>query len=172
MGNMEQVGHTLETFAAQCHDFIKAEPGAAGRQNVCSLLSQVLLDEQFVAKYVDSNSLERNVLYEDPEFGFCILAHNYEGPKVSDPHDHGHSWAIYGQARGETAMNDWALVEKASVQTPGKVKHVRTYTLTPGVAHLYNEGDLHSPKRDASTKLIRIEGTDMTKVKRLKFVAI
>lgn len=169
MGNMEQVGHTLESFAAKCHDFIKAEPGATGRRKVCDLLSQVLADEQFVAKYVDSNSKERNILYQDPEFGFCILAHNYEGPKESGPHDHGHSWAIYGQARGETAMNDWSLVEQASAEKPGKVKHVRTYKLTPGVAHLYNEGDLHSPSRVASTKLIRIEGTDMTKVKRFKF---
>src|SRR5688572_588107 len=72
MGNMEQVGHTLENFAARCHDFIKAEPGPAGRRKVCDLLSQVLADEQFVAKYVDSNSKERNILYEDPEFGFCI----------------------------------------------------------------------------------------------------
>ena len=118
---------TLEAFAAKCHDFVKAEPGPAGRQKICTLLSQVLKDEQFVAKYVDSNSKERNVLYEDPEFGFCIIAHNYEGPKTSDPHDHGPSWAIYGQARGETAMNDWALLESASEQKPGKVKHVRTF---------------------------------------------
>jgi hypothetical protein len=169
MGNMEQVGLSLEQFAAKCHDFIKAEPGPAGRKKVCGLLSQVLADGQFVAKYVDPVKAERHMLYQDPEFGFCILAHSYEGPKESDPHDHAHSWAIYGQARGETAMNDWSLVSAASADKPGKVKHVRTYTLTPGVAHLYNEGDLHSPSRKSSTKLIRIEGTDMTKVKRFKY---
>ena len=172
MGNMDQVGHTLEDFAAKCHDFIKAEPGPAGREKVCQLLSTVLADEQFVARYVDPNKDERKILYQDPEFGFCILAHNYEGPKESSPHDHGPSWAIYGQARGETAMNDWSLLQKPTEQVPGKVKHVRTYKLTPGVAHLYNEGDLHSPSRVASTKLIRIEGTDMTKVKRMKFEAV
>ncbi len=172
MGNMDQVGHTLEDFAAKCHDFIKAEPGPAGRKKVCELLSKVLADEQFVARYVDPNKEERHILYQDPEFGFCILAHNYEGPKESSPHDHGPSWAIYGQARGETAMNDWSLLEKPTEQVAGKVKHVRTYKLTPGVAHLYNEGDLHSPSRAASTKLIRIEGTDMTKVKRMKFEAV
>ena len=172
MGNMEHVGHTLETFAAQCHDFIKAEPGPAGRKKVCGLLSEVLSDEQFVAKYVDSNKAERNMLYEDPEFGFVILAHNYEGPKESAPHDHGPSWAIYGQARGETAMNDWSLLEAVGPEKTGKVKHVRTYKLTPGVAHLYNEGDLHSPSRAASTKLIRIEGTNMEKVRRFKFEAV
>ena len=172
MGNMEHAGHTLESFAARCHDFIKAEPGPAGRQKVVALLSEVLRDGQFVAKYVDSNDKERHCLYEDPEFGFCILAHNYVGPKESGPHDHGPSWAIYGQVRGETQMNDWSLVEKATAEVPGKVRHVRTYKLTPGVAHLYNEGDLHSPSRAASTRLIRIEGTDMTKVKRFKFVPV
>ena len=46
---------------------------------------------------------------------------------------------------------------------------VRTYKLTPGTAYLYNEGDLHSPRRDGDTRLIRIEGTDLTKVERDKF---
>ena len=37
------------------------------------------------------------------------------------------------------------------------------------MAHVYNEGDLHSPKRSGPTGLIRIEGTNMDKVKRLKY---
>ena len=52
---------------------------------------------------------------------------------------------------------------------PGKVEKVRTYQLAPGMAHLYDEGDLHSPRRDAETRLIRIEGVDLTQVKRDKF---
>ena len=52
---------------------------------------------------------------------------------------------------------------------PGKVRHVRSYPLAPGMAHVYNEGDLHSPKREGPTKLIRIEGTNVEKVRRLAF---
>ena len=37
------------------------------------------------------------------------------------------------------------------------------------MAYLYNEGDLHAPRRDGPTRLIRLEGTNMDKVKRLKF---
>ena len=66
-------------------------------------------------------------------------------------------------------MRDYQLIEKATAEKAGKAKHTRTYKLTPGVAHVYNEGDLHSPKRVTSTKLIRIEGRDLTKVKRFKF---
>ena len=50
-----------------------------------------------------------------------------------------------------------------------EVKRTRTYKLTPGMAYLYNEGDLHSPRRDGPTRLIRLEGTNMDKVKRLRF---
>lgn len=38
-----------------------------------------------------------------------------------------------------------------------------------GEAHLYNEGDLHSPRRDGSTMLIRIEGKNMDKIRRLSY---
>ena len=45
----------------------------------------------------------------------------------------------------------------------------REYKLVPGDAHLYNEGDLHSPRREAPTRLIRIEGKNMEKVQRFPY---
>lgn len=166
------MAHTLQQFAATCHDVLKAEPGPAGRKKVCALLQEVLADEKFVSTHISDGVPDRKILYEDPELSFCILAHNYLGAKESSPHDHGSSWAIYGQARGETEMTDYELLEPASPDKPGKVRKLRTYKLTPGVAHVYNEGDLHSPKRVASTRLIRIEGVNMEKVRRLKYEAV
>ena len=46
------------------------------------------------------------------------------------------------------------------------------YTLKPGDAYLYEPGVLHSPRRDGSTKLIRIEGVNMDRVKRKPYVAV
>jgi len=166
------MAHTIQQFAASCHDLLKAEPGPAGRHKVCSLLEEVLKDQSFLAANFDEQTPERKILYEDPELGFCILAHSYKGAKTSPPHDHGPSWAIYGQAQGETEMSDYELLQPAQPEKPGKVRRKRTYKLTPGVAHVYNEGDLHSPRRESSTRLIRIEGTNMEKVKRLKFEAV
>ena len=163
------MGHTLDGFAAACHRILTEHPGRAGREEVCALLQDVLKDETFVGAHLTDDGPERKILYEDPQLGFCILAHVYAGPKESAPHDHGPTWAIYGQARGETLMNDWALVEPASEAKPGKVRHVRSYPLKPGMAHVYNEGDLHSPRRDGPTRLIRIEGRNMDKVKRLAY---
>src|SRR5262249_5197658 len=77
----------------------------------------------------------------------------------------------YGQAKGETEMTDYELVAPASAEKPGKAKALRTYKLTPGTAYLYNEGDLHSPRRNGPTQLIRLEGTNMDRVQRLRFEA-
>ena len=37
-------------------------------------------------------------IYRDAETGFNVLVHIYEKGKTGPPHDHGTSWAVYGQA--------------------------------------------------------------------------
>lgn len=163
------MGYTLEQFSTECHRILKQDPGVAGREKVCALVRQVLKDDAFIAATLGDKVPERKVLYEDPELGFCILGHVYDGAKDSNPHDHGPSWAIYGQARGETIMTDYFPVARPGEGKPGKARPVRDYKLTPGMAYLYNEGDLHSPRRDGPTRLIRIEGKNMDTVKRFPY---
>jgi predicted metal-dependent enzyme (double-stranded beta helix superfamily) len=163
---------TLQQFAAECRTILRSEPGPSGRRQICMRLEELLRNPEFVSQNLDERTPERQVLYEDPDLGFCVLAHSYKGPKDSPPHDHGPSWAIYGQAEGETEMTDYELVAAAAEGKPGKARAVRTYKLTPGAAYLYNEGDLHSPRRRGPTRLIRIEGMNMDRIKRLKFEAV
>jgi predicted metal-dependent enzyme (double-stranded beta helix superfamily) len=163
---------TLQQFAAECRTILRSEPGPSGRRQICMRLEELLRSPEFVSQNLDDRTPERQVLYEDPDLGFCVLAHSYKGPKDSPPHDHGPSWAIYGQAEGETEMTDYELVAPAAEGKPGKARAVRTYKLTPGAAYLYNEGDLHSPRRRGPTRLIRIEGMNMDRIKRLKFEAV
>jgi hypothetical protein len=166
------MGYTLEQFSAECHRILKADPGPEGRKRVCAVVQEVCNDPAFVAKHLDDGVPERKILYEDPELGFCILAHVNRGARESAPHDHGPTWAIYGQAAGETMMNDWAMLEPAGEGKTGKVRHVRSYKLTPGMAYVYNEGDLHSPSRNGPTKLIRIEGKNVEKLRRYPYQAV
>jgi hypothetical protein len=163
------MGYTLEQFAKECHRILAADPGPAGRKQVCGVVQDVLKDQAFVQNYLGDEVGDRKIIYEDPELGFCILAHHYEGARTSNPHDHGPYWAIYGQAVGETIMSDFALVEPAGEGKRGKVRYVKSYTLKPGMAHVYNEGDLHAPRREASTKLIRIEGRNLDKIRRFGY---
>jgi len=160
---------TLEQFASECRTILKSEPGPSGRRQICMRLEELLKEPGFLAATLNDHTPERQVLYEDPELGFCILAHNYTGAKESNPHDHAHSWAIYGQAKGETEMTDWDLVERATHEKPGKVRRRRTYNLKPGMAYVYNVGDLHSPRREGSTKPSRIEGKNRENVKGLNY---
>jgi hypothetical protein len=106
------------------------------------------------------------VLYEDPELGFCICGHVYEGAANGAPHDHGSSWAIYGVAQGDTEMTDWRIVKKAEGDAPNLVEPVKTYVMKPGDAHVYDVGAVHSPMRAGPTKLVRIEGKNLDHVKR------
>ena len=162
--------YTLEQFAADCRAALTKDPGPAGREFCRQYTERACSDSEFVAKHLGpDNHDDRRILYEDPDLKFCILAHVYKGQKNSNPHDHGPSWAVYGQVAGTTEMTNWRLVAKPADGAPGKVAKVRTYELTPGVAHTYNEGVLHSPARGGDTKLIRIEGQDLSKVKRDQF---
>ena len=163
------MGYGLEQFSTECHNILEHDPGVEGRKKVCALVREVLKDDAFLDTYLTDDTPERKVLYEDPELGFCILGHVYQGAKDSNPHDHGSSWAIYGQARGETVMTDYAAVARPSEGQPGKARPAKEYTLTPGMAYLYNEGDLHSPRRDGPTRLIRIEGKNMDKIRRYPY---
>jgi predicted metal-dependent enzyme (double-stranded beta helix superfamily) len=163
------MSYTLEQMSDDMHRLIATEPGPEGRKKVCGLVQKACSDQDFVAKYLPEDGPERKILYEDPEFKFCILAHVYHGAKESPPHDHGPTWAIYGQAVGETVMSDWDKLAPASENEPGKVELRREYTLSPGMAYVYNEGDLHSPRRAGSTRLIRIEGRDVTKIRRYAY---
>jgi len=166
------MGTRLEQFAAECRRLLQAEPGPAGRKRVCELLSASLRDAAFVEEVVNDATSERQLAYEDAELGFCIFGHRYDHARADvPPHDHGPSWAIYGQARGETKMTDYALVEPAAPGKAGKVRATRSYAIGPGDAYLYNEGDLHAPLREGPTRLVRIEGTNMDRIERLKFAA-
>jgi hypothetical protein len=163
---------TLDSFASECRRLLKADPGPAGRDKVRAVVQEVLKDEKFLGTYLNENTPDREVIYEDPELGFCICAHLNRDAREANPHDHGSSWAIYGQAFGETEMSDWEIIGPAAEGKPGKVRRAKVYVLKPGMAHIYNEGDVHSPKRITTTGLIRIEGKNTQKMKRLAYKAV
>lgn len=163
---------SLEEFTGRCRLALQRAPGEAGRREVTSLVREALADPAFVAAQIPDGTPERHVLFEDPDLGFTVIAHAYGGAKTSGPHDHGPSWAIYGQAAGETLMTDWDCVTPASPGRPGKARRTRDYVLRPGDAHLYEPGVLHSPRRDGATRLLRIEGMNMDRVKRLPYEAV
>ena len=159
--------YTLEQLSADIKAALTADPGKGGKDAVCKLVSRVCLDKEFVAKHLTPDQCKpRKVLYEDAELGFCICGHVYEKPAHGSPHDHGSSWAIYGLAEGDTEMTDWRVVRKGEGDLPTLVEPDRVYVMKPGDAHFYDVGVIHSPKRDGLTRLVRIEGANLDRIKR------
>lgn len=152
------MSHTIESFSQQVRNTLLADPGPAGRENVRVLLEAVVKDSEFARQQLGDDQPQRRVLYQDPDLGFAILGHVFKEARRTQPHDHGISWAIYGQVSGETIMDGWDIVEPATPEKPGKVKLRDSIRLKPGAARVYNEGEIHSPRRDGPAKLVRIEG--------------
>jgi hypothetical protein len=128
------MSRTLDQFAADCRRILAADSGLEGRERVRALLGEVCSDAAFVATYLSDHVSVRQILYEDPELGFCIVGH-VEG-------------------------------------LPGKARRVRDYTLKPGSAHVYNEGDVHSPWRNGPTRPLRVEGRNLEHIYSAFFEAI
>jgi hypothetical protein len=159
--------YTLEELSADIRKALKGNPGLAGKETVCKLVSRVLLDKEFIATHLTAEQCRpRKVLYEDPDLGFCICGHVYETASPGAPHDHGSSWAIYGLAVGDTEMTDWRIVKQGQGDVPTLVEPGKVYVLKPGDCHFYDVGAVHSPRRTGLTKLVRIEGRNLDHVKR------
>lgn len=162
------MSYTLEQFSADIRSALQGNPGANGRRKVCQFVSKALVDKAFVERHLTSEQCRpRKVLFEDPDLGFCICGHVYEhGKSEVWPHDHGTSWAIYGLAEGRTEMTEWQVVRDGDETNPTLVEPLRSYEIKRGHCHLYEVGDIHSPIIGVGSKLIRIEGENLDKVRR------
>ena len=67
--------YDLDQFAADCHSILSRDGGPAGREEVRQRLEQLLGNADFVRAYCgDDQPSGLNLLYEDKELGFQILA--------------------------------------------------------------------------------------------------
>tara|TARA_B100000686_G_scaffold276884_1_gene296120 strand:- start:160 stop:666 length:507 start_codon:yes stop_codon:yes gene_type:complete len=167
------MGYTLEKLAGDCRFAMDSDSGPPGREKVRAFVAKACSDDTFVNTHLgEDNKSARKILYEDDKHKFCILAHVYEGARSSNPHDHGESWAIYAQASGVTTMTDWQKIKSPQKGNPGHARKIRDYDLKRGDAFLYNEGDLHSPSRADTTRLIRVEGKNLAGISRDSYIPI
>ncbi len=166
------MAYDLDQFIADTRSTLERDPGPKGRNEVMTNLEQLLKNQDFVDKYCgDDQPTGIKTLYEDPKLGFQILSHVMGKARVSPPHDHGKSWAIYGQATKYTDMTEWEREDDGSDPTHAKVKAVKKYRLNPGQAGIYQDGDIHSIDYPDNARFVRVTGTDLDKIDRIKIDA-
>jgi hypothetical protein len=161
--------YDLDAFCHDCRDALKADTGPGGREAVRRNLERLLAERAFVEEHVLSMEPGRHTLYEDPELGFVVLSHVNTKASKSPPHDHGASWAIYGQATQYTDMVEWEREDDGADSEAAKLKPVKKYRLLPGHAGIYQDGKIHSIDYPDGARFVRVTGTDLDRVPRLKF---
>ena len=131
-------------------------------------LERLLTNQEFVAQTCgDDVPTGLKVLYEDKELGFQVLAHVNDKARKSPPHDHGASWAIYGQATKHTDMIEWERT--GGDDKHAELKEVKRYRLNPGQAGIYQDGAIHSIDYPDHARFIRVTGTNLDKIHRVRF---
>ena len=161
--------YDLDQFVSDCRAALARVPGPAGREEVRTRLEQLLANKDFIARYC-GEQVPRGlkVLYEDPDLGFQVLAHINDKARVSPPHDHGASWAIYGQASKYTDMIEWEREDDGADPKHAKLKPAKKYRLEPGRAGIYQDGTIHSIDYPDRAVFVRVTGTNLDKINRIR----
>jgi len=164
------MAYDLEQFIADCRAALARDPGPQGREEVRVRLERLLANPDFVRDYCGDDAPKGvKILYEDPQLGFQVLAHINEQPRVSPPHDHGESWAIYGQATKYTDMIEWDREVDRADPKKSELRPAKKYRLNPGEAGIYQDGKIHSIDYPAMARFIRVTGVDLDRIPRLRF---
>ena len=162
--------YDLDQFIADCRASLARDPGPKGREEVRVNLERLLGNADFVREYCgDDVPRGLKLLYEDKALGFQVLAHINDKARVSPPHDHGASWAIYGQATHYTDMTEWEREDNGGDPEQAKLKPVKKYRLLPGHAGIYQDGTIHSIDYPDSARFIRVTGTNLDNIQRVRF---
>lgn len=161
---------SFEQFCADCRQILKEDPGTEGQEQIRERLEKLLQDPRFESAHWGADAeVGRKTTYEDPEFGFHILSYNMEESYVSPPHDHGDSWAVYGQARDHTIMREYRRVDDGSSNDHAELEKTREYRLEPGQVGRFSSGAIHSIDYPSGARFVRVTGANLDNINRLKF---
>lgn len=164
------MSYGLKEFCRESHDILAANNNAQGRDAVRKNLEKLLKNEAFVEEVCGKDApVGVTELYRDDELEFVVLAHVNDKPHASPPHDHGTSWAIYGQAKEYTDMSEFKRVDGGEGDGAADIEHVKTYRLKPGDAGFYDVREIHAIDYPARACFVRVTGRPLENEPRLRY---
>lgn len=164
------MAYRFEDFCLDCRRILAGDPGPSGQEQVRAHLEKLLRDPDFEASHWTGEAeAGRRTTYEDPELGFHILSYDMAEDYVSPPHNHGESWAVYGQARDWTIMREYDRTDDGSSDENAELEQTTEYKLDPGKAGIFPSGGIHGIDYPAGARFVRVTGVDLDRIDRLKF---
>lgn len=164
--------YSLIDLCRDTRSILKTGSDRATIDKVRACMERLVLDPQFTARYFPEQQapgLKR--IFVDPALGFELMTYYFDKARVSQPHDHGDSWAIYAQVREYTDMTEWERTDDGTDPDQAVLKVRRQYRLNPGQAGIYFGRELHSTATPPGTRYLRITGTDLERIERLRIDA-
>ena len=164
------MGYGLDEFCRDSHDVLARDNSPVGREIVRKSLEKLLANKNFVEEVCGENApVGVTELYRDDELEFVVLAHVNDTPHTSPPHDHGTSWAVYGQAKEYTDMSEFSRSDGGDSDGDAKIELVKTYRLEPGQAGLYDVREIHAIDHPAQACFVRVTGRPLENEPRLRY---
>ncbi len=162
--------YAVEDFCRDTRTAIDPRSRNADIEAVRAALEKLLANPQFVSEQCGPQAkIGVHTIFHDPQTDFMLLAHINEAGRTSPPHDHGASWAVYGQAIGWTEMTDYERLDDGSKEGQAELKVTRKYRLDPGKAGIFGPHQVHSIHFPDGARFIRVTGTDLTKIETLRY---
>ena len=161
--------HHLGTFCADCRRLLQSHATDVALPQIARGLTALLAAPDFVATtFDDLTPAGKRELYRDPSTGFRVLAHVQPAGKGGAPHDHGASWAIYGNARGRTEMTEYKRVNEPA-EAHAVLAMGEHYSLHAGQTRAYPSGAIHATAHPEKAWVIRVTGCDLDSIARYRF---
>lgn len=142
--DLEVIRQNLEKLIKENPDFIEKNCGATAEYGV-------------------------NELYTDAQNGFIVYAHNIKTGRTSPPHDHGASWAVYGQAKKYTDMTEYRRLDDKSKPGHAEIEETKKYRLNFGMAGKFGPHAIHQIHFEDEARFIRVTGADLFKEDTLTY---
>lgn len=164
------MSYESEQFIAEARATLRRGSGPVELDEVRRQLVQLLANRAFVERTCGrgaAGGLHR--LHVDAERGFEVLVYVNDKARKSPPHDHGDSWAIYGQAIGYTDMSEYRRTDDGSSREVAKLELTRRYRLNPGEVGVFVGSAIHAIDYPDGSRFIRVTGTNLDAIERLAY---
>lgn len=164
------MAYEFSQFCTDSRKILQADLGPKGREKIKDNLERLLANPDFIAAECGPSAKTGiRTIYRDEETHFNVLVHVYSEGKKGPPHDHGRSWAVYGQAAEWTDMTIWKRKDDGTKEGFANLEEKETFRLNVGMAGKFDIGDIHSIHFPDGARFVRVTGTDLDTIPTNRF---